>query len=323
MKSRLFLARIIRLAFLRQALSMSRDEAFRVMGIDPTASRDDIKHAYRKLMMQYHPDRSNDPSEVEQFTEKMRQINLAREVLEASPQNPHRPLEDSRSYTNVRDEEFWEKFHKRWGPKPAQRFTEQDIRNFIDQVFEKNYLQLVVRAEIPYWPLDMGLTSKGHYYRPVGPKVKTKRQKPEDKEAMLALFLKQPGTIFDVAVTPREAWVTWELRPGRDYRSAGFEPVKAPVKKDPNAGMTFAQVQSFLIEKGLAVVAGGSKYTYISVKGSGKRDAPAYIRLGMKNMVLVHRASTDDFKLSKETYYGQVTETILIGYISLLRKRFA
>src|SRR5215203_3333854 len=49
-----------------------------VLGVDRGASDDDIKKAYRKLAMQYHPDRNNGAKEAE---EKFKEITEAYDIL--------------------------------------------------------------------------------------------------------------------------------------------------------------------------------------------------------------------------------------------------
>src|SRR5215203_3418980 len=49
-----------------------------VLGVDRGASDDDIKKAYRKLAMTYHPDRNNGAKEAE---EKFKEITEAYDVL--------------------------------------------------------------------------------------------------------------------------------------------------------------------------------------------------------------------------------------------------
>ncbi|WP_290771181.1 molecular chaperone DnaJ [Anaerofustis sp.] len=57
---------------------MSKRDYYEVLGIDKSAGEDEIKKAYRKLAMKYHPDRNPDNKEAE---EKFKEINEAYEVL--------------------------------------------------------------------------------------------------------------------------------------------------------------------------------------------------------------------------------------------------
>ena len=50
---------------------------YQVLGVDRTASADDIKKSFRKLAMQYHPDRNHEPGAETRFKE----VNEAYEVL--------------------------------------------------------------------------------------------------------------------------------------------------------------------------------------------------------------------------------------------------
>ena len=57
---------------------MAYIDYYKVLGVDKTASQDDIKKAFRKLARKYHPDLNpNDPTAKEKF----QAINEANEVL--------------------------------------------------------------------------------------------------------------------------------------------------------------------------------------------------------------------------------------------------
>ena len=55
-----------------------RKDCYEVLGVARTATDDEIKKAYRKLALTYHPDRNRGDAEAE---EKFKEINLAYEVL--------------------------------------------------------------------------------------------------------------------------------------------------------------------------------------------------------------------------------------------------
>ncbi|SDE64061.1 molecular chaperone DnaJ [Rhodospira trueperi] len=57
---------------------MSKRDYYDVLGVGKSASADEMKKAYRKLAMQYHPDRNPDDKDAEQ---KFKELNEAYEVL--------------------------------------------------------------------------------------------------------------------------------------------------------------------------------------------------------------------------------------------------
>lgn len=54
------------------------DDPYKVLGVSPDASDEEIKKAYRKLAMKYHPDRNPDDPEA---ARKMQEINAAYDII--------------------------------------------------------------------------------------------------------------------------------------------------------------------------------------------------------------------------------------------------
>jgi len=57
---------------------MAKEDYYKTLEVDKSASADDIKKAYRKLAMKYHPDRNQGDAEAEK---KFKEINEANDVL--------------------------------------------------------------------------------------------------------------------------------------------------------------------------------------------------------------------------------------------------
>lgn len=57
---------------------MSKKDPYSVLGVAKSATQDEVKKAYRKLAMQYHPDKNKGDKKAE---DKFKEINAAYEVL--------------------------------------------------------------------------------------------------------------------------------------------------------------------------------------------------------------------------------------------------
>ena len=65
---------------------MDYKDYYEILGVDRKASQDEIKRAYRKLAMKYHPDRNPDDKVAE---EKFKEINEAYQVLSDAEKRSH------------------------------------------------------------------------------------------------------------------------------------------------------------------------------------------------------------------------------------------
>lgn len=66
---------------MKGGISVSKSDYYELLGVQRTADENELKRAYRKLAMQYHPDRNPDNKEAEA---KFKEINEAYEVLSDS-----------------------------------------------------------------------------------------------------------------------------------------------------------------------------------------------------------------------------------------------
>jgi tetratricopeptide (TPR) repeat protein len=95
-----------------------RKDYYKILGIEKTASTKDVKQAFRKLAMKYHPDkvRTDDEEEKKQMHEKYLDINAANEIL-SDPDKRARydrgeDLEERRSAQNFQNFNFGGDFGK-------------------------------------------------------------------------------------------------------------------------------------------------------------------------------------------------------------------
>jgi len=303
------------LEILKFAFTMSLDEAYRFMGLSSNASPEDVKGAYRKLSLKYHPDRGGD-------LVKMQKLNVARETIESGG-SIKRPTPTHEQ----REEAYWGRYKQRFGPKPSGRYSDSDLKKFAQDVLDKHLRQVIYRHEVPWVPFDASTSRGGRwtYWRPFGSKSRTQRLPPEttadDLYKALSRFGK--GTIFDVVVKDKEAWVTWEYPSGR-YQSISFQEVKRAQKKKPGVGMTPDAIRSYLTNDGLDVVAGGTKYAYWGVRG-WRDKVGAFIRESKRTLRVVVRERTgraiQDFTVSNEVYFGKLTPALLDKWIKYVKTK--
>lgn len=126
---------------------MSSQTHYQVLGLTSLASADEIKAAYRKLAMQYHPDRNPGDAVAEQ---KFKEISAAHDILKdpekkgkydtelndpfggngfrTRQQQPHDFSDWGRSHGPNYDE-ILKDIYKRRGQNPGQRYTYEGVKN--------------------------------------------------------------------------------------------------------------------------------------------------------------------------------------------------
>ncbi len=99
---------------------MTLEEARKLLGLGPQASRPEIRSAYRQEARRWHPDLALNPSEEAEYRQRMQQVNLAYQRLLKFMEDYRFDLVET-SF----QEDLMQWWHKRfatgvWSPPPSE-----------------------------------------------------------------------------------------------------------------------------------------------------------------------------------------------------------
>jgi curved DNA-binding protein len=121
---------------------MEYKDYYKILGVNKSASGDEIKKAYRKLAVKYHPDKNQNNKQAE---EKFKEINEANEVLgDPEKRKKYDTLgENWKSYerTGANPNDFWQQYQQQRGgsrnnePDMEFEFGSSGFSDFFEQIF--------------------------------------------------------------------------------------------------------------------------------------------------------------------------------------------
>lgn len=85
---------------------MNTTDCYQILGVQKDASQKEIKSAYRRLSLKYHPDRNKDEKDAEKF----KQVIEAYQILRLEEKKKSKRSEVDIAYTYA---EFWKQYDKK------------------------------------------------------------------------------------------------------------------------------------------------------------------------------------------------------------------
>lgn len=121
-------------------------DPYKTLGVSPSASDEEVKHAYRALAKKYHPDNYTDSPLADIAGEKMKEINQAYDAIQKMRADAKTTFDGNRAYTDASGSSFGEIRRMINAGNFAQAETVLEIMAENDRNAEWNFLMGVVLA---------------------------------------------------------------------------------------------------------------------------------------------------------------------------------
>ena len=140
---------------LKELIKEALINAYKILGVDKNAQPNEIQMAWKKLALQYHPDRNRDKD----TTEMMKDINVSRDILMDPTQRRRLDLElmqgSAPSYSSPKPKTSWEdtqRYQKQQQQRQSRAKAKQDRRE--PQISER-YFVYVGGKSAKFWNLKI------------------------------------------------------------------------------------------------------------------------------------------------------------------------
>jgi curved DNA-binding protein len=124
--------------------------AYKILGVDKSSSEEDLKKAYRKLVLRYHPDKNNNSKEAE---EKFKEISKAYEFIQ-NHKNKSEPEFDWSSYSNSN---FSDIFDSYFSSANSKRIYSIDIPVSLRDIFNGIGKELTIEGRKVFINIPKGV----------------------------------------------------------------------------------------------------------------------------------------------------------------------
>ena len=115
---------------------MSLDKYYKILGLTPNASQDEVRRAYRKLVMVYHPDRNKHPKAEARFILIKEAYEIvtgkipapqAQRINRAQSRRPQTSPQETKEHAKRREEERLKEARKRYQEQKLKEYLENEM----------------------------------------------------------------------------------------------------------------------------------------------------------------------------------------------------
>jgi curved DNA-binding protein len=144
---------------------MEFKDYYKILGVTKNATQDEIKKAYRKLAVKYHPDKNPNDKTIE---EKFKEINEANEVLSnAEKRKKYDEVGENWKYyqqQGTSDADFnWSNKGSGSGSYNSEQFNESNFADFFESIFGGRFNQREQAFKGPDYKAELHLTLEEAY----------------------------------------------------------------------------------------------------------------------------------------------------------------